>query len=137
MRGLYFLILSTFILRAAFTALPYDTDEIHWWKLLHPEQATTAQWAFWRLMLLLVELVLIVAIKGIAYETDPAKKYHCYEMAKYLLWIQGWYILEYCIHYTSVWVTWEQLGYIGNKRSGLSSHIITMLIFGVYGRPKG
>lgn len=133
MKGLYFLILSTFILRAAFTALPYDTQEIHWF--IFSNQATTAQWAFWRLMLLLVELALIIAIKGIAFETDASKKYHTFKMAKILLWIQGWYILEYCLHYTSVWVTWEQLGFVGNERSGLSSHIITMSIFAYYGWP--
>lgn len=135
MRGLYVLILSTFILRAAFTALSYDTDNKDWW-IFFDGQETTAQWAFWRLMILLVEGVLIIAIKGIAYETDPAKKYHCYQMAKLLLWIQGWYIFEYCTHYTSVWITWEQLGYVGNGRAGLSSHILTMLIFAICGRVK-
>lgn len=133
MKGLYFLILSTFILRAAFTALPYDTQNINWW--LFSSQETTTQWAFWRLMILLVELVLIIAIREIAFETDPAKKYHAYTMAKTLLWIQGWYIVEYCIHYTSVWITWEQLKLIGNGRAGLSSHIVTMSIFAYYGWP--
>lgn len=131
MKGIYFILLSIFILRVAFSALPYDTGLVHWYIL--SEQATTAQWAFWRLMTLLVEASLIFAMIGISFETGAHERAQCYKMAKLLLWIQGWYILEYCIHYTSVWVTWEQLGFIGNARSGLSSHIVTMSIFAYWG----
>lgn len=127
MRGIYFLLLSIFILRVAFAALPYDTGLVHWYLL--SEQATTAQWAFWRLMILLIEMIFLVAILGVTLETGARERAHCYKMAKTLLWIQGWYILEYCLHYTSVWITWENLGFTGNGRSGLSSHIVTMAIF--------
>jgi len=131
LKWIYFLLLSIFIFRVAWAALPYDTESIDWYWL--SDEKTTAQFAFWRLMLFLVEGVLMLCIMGVAYETNPVKKYHAYQMARTLLLIQGWYILEYCIHYTSVWVTWEQLGFIGNGRSGLSSHIITMSIFAYFG----
>lgn len=131
MRGLYFLLLSTFILRVAFSALPYDTGLVNWYLL--SDQAATAQFAFWRLMTLLVDGCFILAIMGTAFETDAANKYQCFKMARILLWIQGWYILEYCLHYTSVWITWEQLGLKGNGHSGISSHIVTMAIFAYYG----
>ena len=131
MKGIYFLLLLTFILRSAFAALPYDSNLIHWYIL--SDQTASAQFAFWRLMTLLVEGSFIVALIGITLETEDHERMHCYKMAKLLLWIQGWYILEYCLHYTSVWITWEQLGFIGNGQSGLSSHILTMSIFAYWG----
>ena len=131
MKGLYFLFLSIFILRVAFAALPYDTDLINWYLL--SEQRTTAQFAFWRLMTLMIEMTFIVGIMGVTFETESHKRAHCYQMGIVLLWIQLWYILEYCLHYTSVWITWEQLGFSGNGRSGLSSHIVTMCIFAYLG----
>ena len=143
MKTLYFLILSIFIIRVAFAAFPYDSELIHWYKL-YPQQVATFQWWFWRLMVLLVEAVFIYGMRGIAYETDPAKKYHCFNMTTWLLYIQGWYFLEYLFHYTSVWITWEQINkgleqlnlafrFHGDKRSGLSSHIVTMAIFAYFG----
>jgi hypothetical protein len=143
MKGLYYFILCVFIVRVTFAAFPYDSDYIHWYKF-YPDQVATFQWWFWRLMVFLVEAVFIYGMRGIAYETDPAKKYQCVKMTTLLLGIQSWYVLEYLFHYTSVWITWEQINkglgqldlsfrFDGDKKSGLSSHILTMAIFAYFG----
>ena len=131
-KGLYFTFLSIFILRVAFSALPYDSELIYWFKL-YPDQGTTFQWAFWRLTILMVELFLIFSIMNASIENDQKMRLYNFRIAKILLFIQCWYIFEYCLHYTSVWITWEQLGFKGNGRSGLSSHVVTMIIFGYFG----
>lgn len=131
-RGIYCIFLAIFIMRVAFSALPYDSENISWYPL-NLGQTATLQFAFWRLELFLVELALIFIILSASVEPNEKSRHQNYRMAKIILWIQGWYILEYCLHYTSVWITWEQLGMAGNKRSGLSSHIITSIIFGVRG----
>lgn len=134
-KGIYCSLLAIFILRVAFSALPYDTELISWY-VLNLGQSATFQFAFWRFTVLLVELFLILIILSATVEPNEKARQQNYRMAKIILWIQGWYILEYCLHYTSVWITWEQLGMVGNKRSGLSSHIITSIVFGVLGKRK-
>ena len=131
-KGIYYTLLAIFIMRVAFSALPYDSELIHWYRL-NIGQTATFQFAFWRFTLLLVELFLILTILSASVEPNEKARQQNYRMAKIILWIQGWYILEYCLHYTSVWITWEQLGMDGNGRSGLSSHVITMAIFGYLG----
>ena len=131
-KGIYYSFLAIFNLRVAFSALPWDTQLIHWWKL-YMGQTATFQFAFWRFTILLVELFLILIIMSAAVETNEKKKQQNFRMAKIILFIQCWYILEYCTHYASVWIIWEQLGITGNGRSGLSSHIVTMLTFGYLG----
>jgi len=96
-------------------------------------QTATFQFAFWRLTVLLVELFLISIILSAAIEPNEKNRQHNFRMAKIALAIQMWYIFEYCTHYTSVWITWEQLGLTGNGRSGLSSHIVTMVVFAYLG----
>ena len=132
-RGIYITFLAIFILRVAFSALPYDSNLIHWYPL-YIGQTTTFQFAFWRLELFLVELGLIYIILSASVEPNEKARLQNYRMAKIILFIQFWYILEYCLHYTSVWITWEQLGMVGNKHSGLSSHIITSLVFAYFGK---
>jgi len=128
------LFLSIFIFRVAFTLFPSGTELIHWYKLF-PEQATTFQWHFWRISIFFIDLLLLIAITITVHQTESAKRHHIYKMVKVLLWIQGWYILEYLTHYTSVWISYNDLmrwginlGY-DDKYSGLSSHVITMTIF--------
>lgn len=130
-KGIYYTLLAIFILRVAFSALYADTELISWY-VLNLGQSATFQFAFWRFTVLLVELFLILIILSATVEPNEKARQQNYRMAKIILWIQGWYILEYCLHYTSVWVTWEQLGFIGNGKSGLSSHIITMSVFGIF-----
>lgn len=131
--GIYYTFLSIFILRVAFSALPYDSELIHWW-VFYMGQTATFQWAFWRLNILLVELFLLLIIISASLEANGKQKLTNARNAKIVLWIQVWYLVEYCTHYTSVWITWEQLGLIGNGRSGLSSHIVTMLVFAYFGK---
>jgi len=127
-RAIYYTFLAIFILRVAFSALPYDSDLIHWW-VLYIGQTSTFQWAFWRFNILLVELFLITIIVSAALTTNEKDRFSIARMAKIMFVIQLWYIFEYCVHYTSVWVTWEQLGLSGNGRSGISSHVVTCCIF--------
>ena len=131
MKKLYFLLLSTFIFRVAFAAFPYDTELVNWY--MFSDQTATAQFAFWRLMTLLVDGAFIISMLRITLETTTEARAHCYKMATILFWIQTWYIFEYCTHYTSVWITWEDMQLHGNGKSGLSSHIVTMSIFAYFG----
>lgn len=131
-RGIYITFLAIFIFRVAFSALPYDSQNISWY-VLNIGQTATAQFAFWRLELFFVELGLIYIILSAAIQPNEKERYKIYRMAKIILFIQFWYILEYCLHYTSVWITWEQFGISGNKRSGLSSHVLTAIVFGYFG----
>jgi len=126
--GIYYTFLSIFILRVAFAALPYDTELIHWYAL-NIGQTATFQFAFWRLSVLLIELFLLMIIMSASVESNEKDRVQNFKMATVIIFIQCWYIIEYCLHYTSVWVTWEQIGMQGNGRSGLSSHIITASIF--------
>lgn len=130
-KGVYFTFLAIFVLRAAFAALPYDSPPVGWYIL--SDQETTFQFAFWRMNLLLVELFLLMVITAVTMQGE-ADRLRTLRMARAMVAIQGWYILEYCTHYTSVWITWEQLGLQGDGRSGLSSHIATMLAFSYFGR---
>lgn len=131
-KGIYYVFLAIFVMRAAFSALPYDSELIHWW-VFNMGQTSTFQFAFWRLNLFLVETFLIAIIISTGMEQNAKERFKTVQMAWLILFIQGWYILEYCTHYTSVWVTWENLGLPGNGRSGLSSHMLTSIIFGYWG----
>jgi len=132
-KAIYYTFLAIFILRVAFSALPYDSELIHWY-ILNVGQTSTFQFAFWRLEIFLVELCLVLIILSASVESNEKARHQNYRMAKIILFIQGWYIIEYCLHYTSVWVTWEQLGLAGNERSGLSSHVVAAFIFGYLGK---
>lgn len=132
-KGIYYTFLAICILRVAFSALPYDSELIHWY-VINVGQTSTFQWAFWRLNIFFVELFLIMIIMSASVIQDEKQRQQIYRMAKIILFIQVWYIFEYCVHYTSVWVTWEQLGMSGNKHSGLSSHMVTSIVFYYFGK---
>jgi len=126
---LYYTFLSIFLFRAVWWFFPTKGDASRWFPLFDIE--LTTQWWFWRLMVLVIELTLFFCMIEII--RNPSERN--IKMVQTLIAIQGWYIVEYLLHYTSVWIsyydllTWGiNLGY-DDKYSGFSSHIVTMIIF--------
>lgn len=123
-RQLYFLFLTIFILYVVFAAIPSDAIYIDWYPLY--SQKVTIQYYVW---LLVLRLVMFLIFFAWYHESKLENR----KMLKVMAMIHAWYVLEYILHYTSVWVTWKQLGLGGNDFDGISSHIFTMSVFAYYG----
>lgn len=118
-KGLYFLFLSIFLLYIAFAGFDGGEDIYVNWYPLNPNQSVTIQYYFWLLFLRAAMFLIFLAWY---YESSETNK----KMLKVLMLIHAWYLVEYVLHYTSVWV-------LTSRYSGYSSHILTMLVFAVYG----
>lgn len=120
-RNLYFLFCGIFILYVAFAG--FDAGANEYWNPypLFPEMRVTVQYYFWLLFLRLAMFLIFLAWY---YESAPENR----KMLKILAIIHCWYLIEYVLHYTSVWIKWE------GTQSGLSSHIVTMLCFAYFAR---
>jgi len=126
---LYYTFLSIFLFRAVWWFFPTNGTPSSWYPLFHQE--VTTQWWFWRLLVLSIELILFLAMIEII--KNPTERNN--KMVKTLIFIQAWYIFEYLIHYTSVWVSYHDILVLGinlgydDRYSGFSSHIVTTIIF--------
>ncbi len=120
-REIYFLFLVIFILYIVFAVFDGWEDVYVNWYPLKRDQSVTVQYYFW---MLFMRAAMFLIFRAWYFESKEENK----RMLRILMFIHLWYFVEYILHYTSVWYVWP-----GSKYSGLSSHIITMLIFAVYG----
>lgn len=118
-REIYFLFLIIFILYIAFAGFAgYEDVYVNWYPL-NIDQSVTVQYYFWMLFMRCAQFLIFLAWYHESVEENK-------QMLKVLMLIHAWYVIEYVLHYTSVWI-------LTSKYSGYSSHILTMLIFAIYG----
>jgi len=122
-RDIYYLFLGIFILYVAFSAFEGGEDNYVNWYPMNQEMKVTIQYYFW---MLFMRVAMFLIFLSWYFESREENR----KMLKVLAIIHLWYLAEYILHYTSVWVV--VLPYA--KYSGLSSHILTMSAFAYFGR---